>query len=65
MHCWTTDNEYPPLQKPNRTLLPESPFCQGGLHLARALFPPLKKGGRGNVNFYQMLIHAELLARES
>ena len=46
MNFWATYNEQPSLQKPNRTLLPKSPFYKGGLESV-VLIPPFEKGGQG------------------
>ena len=35
------------MQKPNRTLLPKSPFFKGGLYLQFLIVPPFSQGGLG------------------
>jgi hypothetical protein len=57
------DHEHPALQKPNRTLLPKSPFFKEGLSKQFLAVPPhFLKGGRGDYkaslsgkNFWQVL----------
>jgi hypothetical protein len=41
------------LQKPNRTLLPKSPFFKGGLYQQFLIVPPFIKGGLGGICGYQ------------
>ena len=53
MDGYAQDNDHPSLQKPNRTLLPKSPFFKGGLLKQFLVVPPFDKGGLGGILVFE------------